>query len=61
MASAGEAALARGAGADALGFVMRMPSGPGPIGEELAREIIATLDGAKVREFVAAVRAPVSG
>ncbi|MFL5560027.1 MAG: phosphoribosylanthranilate isomerase [Gemmatimonadaceae bacterium] len=43
MASIGEAALALSAGADALGFVMRMPSGPGPIAEELAREIIATV------------------
>ncbi|HWE42211.1 MAG TPA: phosphoribosylanthranilate isomerase [Gemmatimonadaceae bacterium] len=43
MASIAEAALALEAGADALGFVMRMPSGPGPIAEELAREIIATV------------------
>ena len=43
MASIGEAALALEAGADALGFVMRMPSGPGPIEESLAREIIATV------------------
>ena len=43
MASIGEAALALEAGADALGFVMRMPSGPGPIAESLAREIIATV------------------
>jgi phosphoribosylanthranilate isomerase len=43
MASIDEAALALSAGADALGFVMRMPSGPGPIAESLAREIIATV------------------
>ena len=43
MASVAEAALALEAGADALGFVMRMPSGPGPIEEPLAREIIATV------------------
>jgi phosphoribosylanthranilate isomerase len=43
MASIAEAKLALDAGADALGFVMRMPSGPGPITEPLAREIIATV------------------
>jgi len=43
MATIAEAGLARSAGADALGFVMRMPSGPGPIAESLAREIIATV------------------
>jgi len=43
MASVEEAALALSAGADALGFVMRMPSGPGPIAEELARDIIDTV------------------
>ena len=43
MASVGEAELALAAGADALGFVMRMPSGPGPISETLARDIIATV------------------
>ncbi len=43
MASAGEAAFALASGADALGFVMRMPSGPGPISETLARDIIATV------------------
>ena len=43
MASVAEAALALDAGADALGFVMRMPSGPGPIEESLAREIVATV------------------
>lgn len=43
MASVAEAQLALDAGADALGFVMRMPSGPGPIAEALAREIIATV------------------
>lgn len=45
MASIAEAALALETGADALGFVMRMPSGPGPIAESLAREIIATVPG----------------
>lgn len=43
MASIAEAKLALEAGADALGFVMRMPSGPGPITESLARQIIATV------------------
>lgn len=43
MASIAEAKLALDAGADALGFVMKMPSGPGPIAETLAREIIATV------------------
>lgn len=43
MASVEEAALALRHGATALGFVMRMPSGPGPIEQEVAREIIATL------------------
>jgi phosphoribosylanthranilate isomerase len=43
MASIAEAKLALDAGADALGFVMRMPSGPGPIAESLARDIIATV------------------
>lgn len=45
MASVAEAALALETGADALGFVMRMPSGPGPIEETLARDIIATVPG----------------
>ena len=43
MGSVAEAELALDAGADALGFVMRMPSGPGPIDESLARAIIATV------------------
>ncbi|MFO0834671.1 MAG: phosphoribosylanthranilate isomerase [Phycisphaerales bacterium] len=34
-----EAHLAIGAGADALGLVARMPSGPGPIADELIRDI----------------------
>ena len=34
-----EAALAIGAGADALGLVGEMPSGPGPIDDDMAREI----------------------
>ena len=38
--SAFEADLAIGAGADALGFVSAMPSGPGPIPEALIAEIV---------------------
>lgn len=34
-----EARLAIAAGADALGLVAKMPSGPGPIGDDLIREI----------------------
>lgn len=36
-----EAALAIAAGADALGLVGRMPSGPGPIGDDMIAEIAA--------------------
>ena len=43
MASIEEAWLAIGAGASALGFVSKMPSGPGPIDEELIAEIVATV------------------
>jgi phosphoribosylanthranilate isomerase len=43
MASIEEAWLAIGLGASALGFVSRMPSGPGPIEEELIAEIVATV------------------
>lgn len=43
MASIDEAWLAIGAGASALGFVSKMPSGPGPIDEELIAEIVATV------------------
>lgn len=39
--SVAEAALAVGYGADALGLVSEMPSGPGVISDELAREIAA--------------------
>jgi phosphoribosylanthranilate isomerase len=39
--SVGEAALAVAHGADALGLVSEMPSGPGVISDELAREIAA--------------------
>src|SRR5438046_2125994 len=39
IASVDEARLAIGAGADALGLVSAMPSGPGPIADELIREI----------------------
>lgn len=38
-----EAWLAIDLGASALGFVSRMPSGPGPIEEELITEIVATV------------------
>jgi phosphoribosylanthranilate isomerase len=41
MASVDEAWLAIGSGASALGFVSRMPSGPGPIEENLITEIVA--------------------
>lgn len=40
IASIGEAWLAINHGASALGFVSRMPSGPGPIEEELIAEIV---------------------
>lgn len=43
IASAHEAALAVRAGADALGLVAEMPSGPGPIADTLIREIVATV------------------
>jgi phosphoribosylanthranilate isomerase len=43
MASLDEAALAIAAGADALGLVSAMPSGPGPIPEELIPEIARTV------------------
>lgn len=39
ISSRDEALLAIAAGADALGLVARMPSGPGPIPDELIREI----------------------
>lgn len=38
MASPGEVRAAVAAGADALGFVGEMPSGPGPIPDDVARE-----------------------
>lgn len=38
-----EAALAIAAGADALGLVAEMPTGPGPIADELIAEIAATV------------------
>ena len=38
-----EAWLAIDLGASALGFVSRMPSGPGPIEEDLITEIVATV------------------
>lgn len=43
IASAHEAALAVRAGADALGLVAEMPSGPGPIPDSLIREIVVTV------------------
>jgi len=43
IASVEEAALAIEAGASALGLVSQMPSGPGVIGDELIREIAATV------------------
>lgn len=41
--SAEEAALAIGAGADALGFVAAMPSGPGPLDDERIRAMAAAV------------------
>lgn len=43
IASTDEAAIAIRAGADALGLVARMPTGPGPIADELIREIARTV------------------
>ena len=43
MASPEEALLAVRAGADAIGLVGEMPSGPGPIPDDLARAIAATV------------------
>jgi phosphoribosylanthranilate isomerase len=43
ISSVAEAALAVGFGADALGLVSEMPSGPGIITDERAREIAATM------------------
>jgi phosphoribosylanthranilate isomerase len=43
MQSPGEAALAIAAGADAVGLVSRMPSGPGPIADDAIKEITATI------------------
>lgn len=43
IATVEEARLAVGAGADAIGLVARMPSGPGPIPDGLIREIAATV------------------
>jgi phosphoribosylanthranilate isomerase len=45
IASEAEAALAMEAGADLLGLVSAMPSGPGPIAEERIAEIIRWVDG----------------
>jgi phosphoribosylanthranilate isomerase len=43
MASIDEARIAIEAGASAVGLVSRMPSGPGPIEEELITEIVASV------------------
>ena len=43
ISSVEEAALAVRCGADALGLVAAMPSGPGPIADELIREIAGTV------------------
>src|SRR6185503_1980561 len=43
IASEGEAALAIGYGASAIGLVARMPSGPGPIPDSLIRDIAETV------------------
>ena len=43
IASTGEARLAVAHGADALGLVSAMPSGPGPIAEPLIAEVAATV------------------
>jgi phosphoribosylanthranilate isomerase len=43
ISSIGEAKLAIDCGADALGLVAEMPSGPGPISDDLIREIAAII------------------
>lgn len=43
MQSPAEAAIAIAAGADAVGLVSRMPSGPGPIDDSAIKEITATI------------------
>ena len=43
MQSPAEAAVAVAAGADAVGLVSRMPSGPGPIADSAIKEITATI------------------
>lgn len=43
MQSPAEARAALAAGADALGLVSRMPSGPGPISDAMIAEIVATI------------------
>ncbi len=52
MASLEEALLAAEHGADAVGLVSEMPSGPGPIPESLIIEIAAALKGRGVRRFL---------
>lgn len=55
-----EAALAIGYGADALGLVSEMPSGPGVISDERAREIAATVPPA-VASFLLTSRQSAAG
>ncbi len=43
MQSPAEAAIAIAAGADAIGLVSRMPSGPGPIPDRTIEEIVSTI------------------
>jgi phosphoribosylanthranilate isomerase len=45
IASASEAALAMGAGADALGLVSAMPSGPGVISDDAIDSVMTFVDG----------------
>ena len=43
ISSEAEAKMAIGYGASAIGLVARMPSGPGPISDELIRQIAKTV------------------
>ena len=56
IASVGEARLACGAGAAALGLVSAMPSGPGVIDDACVAEIAAALRGEPVRTFLLTAR-----
>lgn len=60
ISSVKEAALAVAYGADALGLVSAMPSGPGVISDELAREIAASVPPA-VASFLLTSRQSASG